>query len=1197
MNLRLASLMLGLVVLTACQGGGKSPVSDATPAVAAPAEEAPVAAAESRIPDKFEPVMTTPEALDDLTTVEAMGVYWLEYDKETQAASLTQARTLSAQGDLYSLSIRPFMGPQHLQLTSMTPVEGEPYNRYTFRFEHPIAMPTDLNRPQSATKRVDLFINDVTLTAVVQGTEAFLGNSHFVNPRLMRQPDAFRHVRGLVDETQLGVTNFTGLNIYPYRLISRASMTGNAYGNYGTDGWRGNEFLNPTGLDTIPHAAVVPDITMEFHQDYSQIPLVVIAKYMDPRKGQTAAQKRANRLPDPNDFSACFYYLPEAAGDIQSIQLDVTGTLRDDRNSDVVTIDYTILDWDNAAPVLNSHVLDANQPRSIRHLSRPTNLRIDFPQLHPTPRTPAQGPGAGFGPDLQFVGGNFTVFNQRMTHQVTSPLGEDLYGLAIVQDNPAEDHMVGVDENLQPLSTMFDQHHTIRFQLAKVRMLSALTAPLLTNPTSLSGATGEELFPGAVNVGGVADSWLWDFGGGAFPNTSTEPIPQIALGAVGYYNGSVTATNSMGNSTVNFVLYVGPFPPPFIQAVAPTSGESGKPTQFIPTNAGGTATAISWDFGGGATPNTPDGLTPTVTLGAIGTYNASVTASNTLGQHTFHFTLTVNPAKPELTAVSPLGGTPGQARTFTATNTGGAPTTWSWNFGGGASPNTSTAASPSVTLTTTPGNYNASVTATNVSGNSTFNFVLTVSSAAPNLTAVTPLSAPQGASRTFSATNTGGVATSWSWNFGGGASPNTSTASNPTVTITGTNGSTYNCSVTATNGGGNSTFNFVLTVTIPLPNIIAVSPLSGSTSQSRTFSLTNTGGAISSYSWNFGGGASPNTSTAASPTVNLASSPGTYSASVTGTNASGNHTFNFTLTVNPPPPVISFASIHAPDVFLQALRPTTASATASNSPTSWSWNFGGGATPNTSTDAVPSITLGQAGGYTCTVTASNASGTSAPYTFNYTVVNYATKLRVKVITNGSTFPTPLSGMASWSSSNLQSWVSTNITPIFSGPGGLLVHGMYTSYSTVNNPALFNIDTVAEENQLWDLILTEPSDRINIYIVNSLPLHPSNGGFMKDTSPSCNSNNAQRGCYIISTGFSATDRYLFAHEIAHVMHLPHIRTATSPLTGANNNLMSYGMNSNVLSSSITREVGPPCFLYIPPTMNQFQVLNNWVHNNI
>lgn len=134
------------------------------------------------------------------------------------------------------------------------------------------------------------------------------------------------------------------------------------------------------------------------------------------------------------------------------------------------------------------------------------------------------------------------------------------------------------------------------------------------------------------------------------------------------------------------------------------------------------------------------------------------------------------------------------------------------------------------------------MTATNVSGNSTFNFVLTVSTLAPNLTADSPLSVPQNASRSYSATNIGGVATSWSWNFGGGASPNTSTASNPTVTITGTNGSTYNCSVTATNGGGNSTFNFVMTVTMPLPNITSVTPLSGPSGANQSFSLINAGG-------------------------------------------------------------------------------------------------------------------------------------------------------------------------------------------------------------------------------------------------------------------------------------------------------------------------------------------------------------------
>lgn len=63
----------------------------------------------------------------------------------------------------------------------------------------------------------------------------------------------------------------------------------------------------------------------------------------------------------------------------------------------------------------------------------------------------------------------------------------------------------------------------------------------------------------------------------------------------------------------------------------------------------------------------------------------------------------------------------------------------------------------------------------------------------------------------------------------------------------------------------------------------------------------------------------------------------------------------------------------------------TFSATVSGSPTSWSWNFGGGATPNTSTDANPLVTLGAAGTYNGTVTATNGFGTSSPFNFSFTV--------------------------------------------------------------------------------------------------------------------------------------------------------------------------------------------------------------------
>lgn len=60
-------------------------------------------------------------------------------------------------------------------------------------------------------------------------------------------------------------------------------------------------------------------------------------------------------------------------------------------------------------------------------------------------------------------------------------------------------------------------------------------------------------------------------------------------------------------------------------------------------------------------------------------------------------------------------------------------------------------------------------------------------------------------------------------------------------------------------------------------------------------------------------------------------------------------------------------------------------ATVLNNPTEWAWDFGGGGSPNTSTEASPSITLGAVGTYQGTLIASNAAGSSAPHPFSFTV--------------------------------------------------------------------------------------------------------------------------------------------------------------------------------------------------------------------
>jgi PKD repeat protein len=86
------------------------------------------------------------------------------------------------------------------------------------------------------------------------------------------------------------------------------------------------------------------------------------------------------------------------------------------------------------------------------------------------------------------------------------------------------------------------------------------------------------------------------------------------------------------------------------------------------------------------------------------------------------------------------------------------------------------------------------------------------------------------------------------------------------------------------------------------PAVTGVSPLTGNAGQSRTFSLTASGGPATSWLWNFGAAAQPSTSTSASPTVQLAGA-GTYSCSVAITNNCGTDTYNFLLTIRP-------ASVH-----------------------------------------------------------------------------------------------------------------------------------------------------------------------------------------------------------------------------------------------------------------------------------------------
>ena len=219
---------------------------------------------------------------------------------------------------------------------------------------------------------------------------------------------------------------------------------------------------------------------------------------------------------------------------------------------------------------------------------------------------------------------------------------------------------------------------------------------------------------------------------------------------------------------------------------------------------------------------------------------------------------------------------------------------------------------------------------------------------------------------TFTDTSTG-TPTSWSWDFGDG-SPAVTTKNASHLYAAGT----WTVTLTASNAGGPSTATTTIAVTPtppPAPTAsFTASTTSGTAPLTVNFTDTSTG-TPTSWSWNFGDGA---TDTTQNPSHLYAA--GTWTVTLTATNAGGpSAQATKTITVNPaavPPPVASFTGLPTSGTIPLTVAFTDAST---GIPTSWSWNFGDGATDTTQN---PSHTYTAVGIYKVTLIASNAGGPS-----------------------------------------------------------------------------------------------------------------------------------------------------------------------------------------------------------------------------
>jgi gliding motility-associated-like protein len=310
--------------------------------------------------------------------------------------------------------------------------------------------------------------------------------------------------------------------------------------------------------------------------------------------------------------------------------------------------------------------------------------------------------------------------------------------------------------------------------------------------------------------------------------------------------------------------------------------------------------------------------------------NYTVTAFNSCGQATSAPTnVTINPLpNPQITGTTTFCA--GQQTTLTAT--GG--DTYLWSTG-----ETSTSI-----VVTTAGNY--TVTAFNSCGQTT---------SAPTNVTINPLPNPQiTGTTTFCAgqqttlTATGGDTYLWSTG---------ETSTSIVVTTAG------NYTVTAFNNCGQAVSAPVVVSQLPLP-IAQITGLTTFCAGQQT-KLTASGG--NSYLWSTGEtGASITVNTAGNYIVSASNSCGTTTASTTVIVSSTSASFTVNTATGPAPLAVDFTNTSDPNAV------------------AFNWNFDDGSMETTTS---PSHLFNQAGTYAVELTATNAAGCSATYSFNIEVID------------------------------------------------------------------------------------------------------------------------------------------------------------------------------------------------------------------
>lgn len=375
---------------------------------------------------------------------------------------------------------------------------------------------------------------------------------------------------------------------------------------------------------------------------------------------------------------------------------------------------------------------------------------------------------------------------------------------------------------------------------------------------------------------GDIDEWIWDYGNGSNPMSYTKQENHAITYAPGEYVISLTVRKGTETNTYSQKITINETP----TAQFSLSGFNGcTDTEFEFVNESTSPVAITnytWSFGDGSGSNQQN---PKHTYAIEGKYTIGLTVKDANGcSETKTFSDTIKVSKPlniSISASTTEACASPMTTTFSPTITNGTAVEYLWDFGDG---NSSTEQNPAYTYNA-DGSYNVTFSATTNTGcvnSKTFNDFIKINTFDVDFEPASSLC--DNTSIQFKATANSTMGT-WQWDLGNGESATTQNA-----TTTYTSASNYTISLQGTSSIG-CVKSKTKTYKINARPTVAASAdkTQGCASDGLTVAFTDNSSNVSSWSWDFGDGA---TSISPSPSHSY-TTEGAYNAVLTATDANG----------------------------------------------------------------------------------------------------------------------------------------------------------------------------------------------------------------------------------------------------------------------------------------------------------------------